>query len=70
MKHLLLVAALAIALGASLASCSDMFNPPELPDLHKDPYDFAVVIPPYKGDGGVEDMTGQVEHDLAMPPTD
>ena len=30
-----------------------MFSPPELPDLYKDPYDFAVVVPPYTGDGGV-----------------
>ncbi len=45
-----------------------MFSPPELPDLHKDPYDFAVVIPPYKGDGGVQDMAGNnVDHDLASP---
>jgi hypothetical protein len=65
-KRLLLVAAAAVA----LAACSDMFSPPELPDLHKDPYDFAVVVPPYKGDGGVEDMTGSVEHDLSMPSTD
>ncbi|HEX9104200.1 MAG TPA: hypothetical protein VF997_18435 [Polyangia bacterium] len=67
MKHLLLVAAAALALSVSLASCSDMFSPPELPDLHKDPYDFGVVIPPYKGDGGVEDLAGTVEHDLAQP---
>ena len=38
MKRLFLVAAAAVALGA----CSDMFSPPELPDLFKDPYDFAV----------------------------
>ncbi len=67
MKHLLLVAVGAMALGVGLASCSDMFTPPELPDLHKDPYDFAVQIPPYKGDGGVEDLAGTVEHDLALP---
>jgi len=48
-----------------------MFSPPELPDLHKDPYDFAVVIPPYTGDGGVPDMTnGGDVHDLAMSSTD
>ena len=46
-----------------------MFSPPELPDLHKDPYDFAVVIPPYKGDGGADmsssDMAGSDQHDLS-----
>lgn len=70
MKRLLLVAVGAMAMGISLASCSDMFSPPELPDLHKDPYDFAVVIPPYTGDGGVRDLAGQVDHDLAMAPSD
>lgn len=45
-----------------------MFSPPELPDLYKDPYDFAVVIPPYKGDGGIFDMAGNVtDHDLSQP---
>ena len=68
MKHLLVVAALAVGIGCGLASCSDMFSPPELPDLHKDPYDFAVVIPPYKGDGGVIDMAGNMtDHDFALP---
>ena len=47
-----------------------MFSPPELPDLHKDPYDFAVVIPPYTGDGGVRDLAGEGDHDLALPPSD
>lgn len=47
-----------------------MFMPPELPDLHKDPYDFAVVIPPYKGDGGTKDMGGGDVQDLSMPSTD
>jgi hypothetical protein len=60
-KRLLLVAAAAVG----LAACSDMFSPPELPDLKKDPYDFAVVVPPYTGDGGVEDMAGDVQ-DLSM----
>jgi len=47
-----------------------MFSPPELPDLHKDPYDFAVDVPPYTGDGGVRDMAGNTTvHDLS-PPTD
>ncbi len=60
-KHLLLVA----AAGLALAGCGDMFSPPPLPDLHKEPYDFAVVVPPYR-DGGVnEDLKGDV-HDLAM----
>lgn len=70
MKRVLLVAATAVL----LAACSDMFSPPELPDLHKDPYDFAVVIPPYTGDGGVDmgstDMAGGDVHDLSMPSTD
>jgi len=69
-KHLLVVAALAVGIGCGLASCSDMFSPPELPDLYKDPYDFAVVIPPYKGDGGgvIEDMAGMMtDHDFAQP---
>jgi len=65
-KRLFLVAVAALALGA----CSDMFSPPELPDLHKDPYDFAVDVPPYTGDGGVRDMAGNTTvHDLS-PPTD
>ncbi|MGZ3438619.1 MAG: hypothetical protein ACXVDD_03860 [Polyangia bacterium] len=66
MKRALLVAAAAVL----LAACSDMFSPPQLPDLKKDPYDFAVVIPPYRGDGGVEDMAGGTDHDLSMPSTD
>ena len=67
MKRVLLVAAAAVG----LAACSDMFSPPELPDLHKDPYDLAVVSPPYTGDGGVPDMTnGGDVHDLAMSSTD
>jgi hypothetical protein len=48
-----------------------MFSPPELPDLHKDPYDFAVFVPPYRGDGGVADgdmaTTTATPHDLSMP---
>lgn len=67
MKRVLLVAAAAFALGA----CSDMFSPPELPDLHKDPYDFAVVVPPFDGDGGVgPDLRSGDVHDLALPSTD
>ena len=67
MKRALLVAAAALL----LAACSDMFSPPELPDLYKDPYDFAVVVPPYRGDGGVEDMAGNGgAHDLSMPSSD
>ncbi len=66
MKHLLLVAALAMAMGLSLASCSDMFSPPELPDLYKSPYDFAVAIPPYHPGDMAESST-----DMAgMPPAD
>lgn len=48
-----------------------MFSPPELPDLHKDPYDFAVVVPPFDGDGGVgPDLRSGDVHDLALPSTD
>ena len=47
-----------------------MFSPPELPDLRKDPYDFAVAIPPYTGDGGVRDLAGTDVHDLAMSSSD
>jgi hypothetical protein len=56
----------------SLAACSDSFNPPELPDLHKDPYDFAVVVPPFEGDGGVDmgDMRVSDIHDLATSNSD
>ena len=62
MKRVLLVVAAAVG----LAACSDMFSPPELPDLFKDPYDFSVVVPPFKGDGGMQDMTGTTPHDLSM----
>jgi hypothetical protein len=70
-KHLLLAAVAALALSASLASCSDMFNPPELPDLHKDPYDFSVIVPPFNGDGGggSKDLAGEGTHDLSMGST-
>lgn len=44
-----------VAAGMALAACSDTFTPPKLPDLYKDPYDFAVELPPF-GDGGVVDM--------------
>ena len=48
-----------------------MFSPPELPDLYKDPYDFAVQVPPYTGDGGVRDMANNTTvQDLAKPDTD
>ena len=66
MKRVLLVAAAAVL----LAACSDMFSPPELPDLYKDPYDFAVVIPPYRGDGGVRDMAGNTTPDDLSMSTD
>jgi hypothetical protein len=65
-KRVLLVAAAAVL----LAACSDMFSPPELPDLYKDPYDFAVVIPPYRGDGGVRDMAGNTTPDDLSMSTD
>ncbi|HEY2745498.1 MAG TPA: hypothetical protein VGL86_12770 [Polyangia bacterium] len=66
MKRFFLVAAAALAV-TSLAACSDMFSPPELPDLYKNPYDFAVDVPPYTGDGGVRDMAGitTTVHDLS-----
>jgi hypothetical protein len=57
-----------VAAGMALAACSDTFTPPRLPDLYKDPYDFAVVLPPF-GDGGVDmgktpaDMTNVSDHD-------
>ena len=57
-----------------MGACSDMFSPPQLPDLRKDPYDFAVVVPPYTGDGGADmassDMAHSDVHDLSMPSTD
>lgn len=71
MKHLLLAAAAALTLTASVASCSDMFSPPDLPDLKKDPYDFSVTVPPFRGDGGGgngggEDLAGTGVRDLSM----
>ena len=71
MKHLLLAAVAALALAGVVASCSDSFNPPALPDLKKDPYDFAVVVPPFRGDGGgdKQDMAGEPPHDLSMSNT-
>jgi hypothetical protein len=44
-----------VAVGLSFVGCSDSFNPPELPDLKKTPYDFAVVIPPYASDMALTD---------------
>ena len=71
MKRLLLVAVAALGMSLGVGACSDMFSPPELPDLKKDPYDFAVVVPPYTGDGGVRDLAGNPEpHDLANATTD
>ncbi len=71
MKHLLVAAVAALALGASLASCSDTFNPPELPDLKKEPYDFAVVVPPFRGGGDLGvDMKAETPHDLSLPSSD
>jgi hypothetical protein len=39
----------AVAAGLCLAGCGDSFNPPELPDLKKTPYDFSTAIPPFSG---------------------
>ncbi|MDB4965997.1 MAG: hypothetical protein JWN44_1686 [Myxococcales bacterium] len=50
----------------ALAACSDSFTPPKLPDLYKDPYDFAVVVPPF-GDGGT-DMAKTTAADMAHGP--
>ncbi len=71
MKHLLLAAVASLALTSVVASCSDSFSPPPLPDLKKDPYDFSVVVPPFRGDGGGgggnEDLAaGGGAHDLSM----
>ncbi len=57
-----------VAAGLALAGCGDMFSPPPLPDLHKEPYDFAVVVPPYRDGGVADDLKGDV-HDLAMGNT-
>jgi hypothetical protein len=54
-----LLAALAVA------SCSEQFMAPPLPDLHKVPYDFAVEVPPYTGPGA--DMAKLPPHDMASP---
>jgi hypothetical protein len=56
-----------VALALVWAGCSDTFSPPPLPDLKKDPYDFAVVVPPFNpGDmGSGDEMTGEPPHDLA-----
>jgi len=62
-KRVLVVATAAVALFA-LGACSDTFSPPEGPDLFKEPYDFAVVVPPYKGDGGTDMATVEMR-DLA-----
>jgi hypothetical protein len=66
-----------VAAALFAGSCSDSFNPPPPPDLYKDPYDFAVEVPPYTGpgaDGGHEprDLSANAPRDLAMPgpPTD
>ena len=66
---------LVVAALVALPACSDRFNPTPLPDLYKDPYDFAVVVPPFTGPGS--DMAegggsggggGTMQpHDLAVP---
>ncbi len=67
MSRAFLIAAFAVIVsivGGALAGCSDMFSPPQLPDLGKTPYDFGVAVPPYTG--GSHDMAGNTEsHDLA-----
>lgn len=68
MKRLLFVAALAGGIAVGIGACSDMFSPPELPDLYKSPYDFAVPIPPFKGGDmaeGATDLAGQSPADMA-----
>jgi hypothetical protein len=66
-----------VAAALILGSCSDSFTPPPLPDLYKDPYDFAVAVPPYTGPGadgggGSHDLSANAPRDMAMtgPPTD
>ena len=67
-----------VAAALFAGSCSDSFTPPRLPDLYKDPYDFAVAVPPYTGPGadggggGPHDLSANAPRDLAMtgPPTD
>jgi hypothetical protein len=54
---------LAVAVALMLGSCSDRFGAPPLPDLHKDPYDFAVDVPPYTGP--TADLSATVPRDLA-----
>jgi hypothetical protein len=67
-----------VAAALLLGSCSDSFTAPPLPDLYKDPYDFAVEVPPYTGpgaDGGSglpHDLSANAPRDMAVigPPTD
>jgi hypothetical protein len=49
-------------------SCSDLFAPPPLPDLYKEPYDFSVVVPPYTGPGA--DLEKPEPHDMSVGFTD
>jgi hypothetical protein len=58
-------AVVVVALALGWAACSDTFSPPPLPDLKKDPYDFAVVVPPFKGDMATVDLSGDTGHDLS-----
>ena len=55
-----------VAAGIALAACSDTFTPPRLPDLYKDPYDFAVVLPACTSCIDMAkstDMAGMPDHD-------
>ncbi len=66
-KRILIV----LAAGLALAGCGDLFTPAPLPDLHQEPYDFAIVVPPYRDGGAVSDDMKPDVHDLAMGnPTD
>jgi hypothetical protein len=62
-----------VAAALFAAGCTDSFVAPRLPDLYKDPYDFAVEVPPYTGPGAdlspVErpDLSANEPRDLALP---
>jgi hypothetical protein len=59
-----------IVAGLALAGCSDMFAPPPLPDLSKEPYDFAVAVPPYTGPGADLAKSGPKDMAVHVPPPD